>query len=175
MNFAPKLFIDGSAYKVILTDKSYNDLSLSNPTIGEEFLFKNIKKNIKWIHQLDATRIMAHMFRYANGQSLTIPTQLNDERCPFWAFKDKTPPEGMSLNDFRELCQTDSSLINKMKHLRAYFWYEMAYLTPEYHEEDLIILSHFIVKVSDKMTEEDVVICRNQKHQFDNIKGHKYV
>ncbi|KMK51002.1 hypothetical protein RO21_08900 [[Actinobacillus] muris] len=172
MNFTPKLFIDGSEYKVILTNKSCDDLYLSNPTVGEGNL---CSQNIKWIHQLDATRMMAYMFRYANGQSLTIPTQLNDERYPFWAFKDKTPPEGVSFDTFRNLCKTDSSLRDKMKHLRAYFWYEMDYLSPNYQEENLIILSHFVIKVTDKMTEEDVAICRNQKHQFDNIKGNKYV
>ena len=99
---------------------------------------------------------------------------LNDERPPFWAFKDKTPPPNESFDQFREKAQNDISIFNKMKQLRAYFWYEIKYLNKHYEEENLIILSHFIIKETAMMTEEDVHICRNQKHKFDMIQGEKY-
>ncbi|MDU3249353.1 MAG: hypothetical protein E6Y14_05825 [Haemophilus parainfluenzae] len=166
----PKLFITGSEYRIIVTDRSCDDLCDSNQLSKDELSFNKIK----WIHSLDSTRLIANMFRYANGQSLNIPKYLNDERPPFWAFKDKTPPPNESFDQFREKAQNDISIFNKMKQLRAYFWYEIKYLNKHYEEENLIILSHFIIKETAMMTEEDVHICRNQKHKFDMIQGEKY-
>lgn len=171
MSFIPKLFINGSAYKVIITDISCSDLCSSNQLSINEISYEKIK----WIHELDSTKMIANIFRYANGQSLKIPSSLNDERYPFWAFKDKTPPRKETLDQFRKRLKEDSSLIEEMLHLRSYFWYEMEYLTPEYQKENLIILSHFAIKTTRTMTEENVTICRNQKYKFDNIKGRKYV
>ena len=168
-DFIPKLFIAGSEYQIIITDKSCNDLCISNQLSENELSFEKIK----WIHKLDSTRLMANMFRYANGQSLRIPKYLNDERPPFWAFKDETPPPNESFDQFREKAKDDISIFGEMKQLRGYFWYEMKYLNEQYEEENLIVLSHFIIKETATMTEEDVCICRNQKHNFDMIEGKK--
>lgn len=171
MDFIPKLFIDGTEYKVILTDRSCDELCISNQLSIEQISYNLIK----WIHELDATKMIANIFRYANGQSLKEPEYLNDERTPFHAFKYKTPPKNETFSEFRKRCELDQSIMKDMLHLRAYFWYEMKYLTEDYQEENLIILSHFIIKETRTMTEENVTICRNQKHKFDSLKGRKYV
>jgi len=103
----PKLFITGSEYRIIVTDRSCDDLCDSNQLSKDELSFNKIK----WIHSLDSTRLIANMFRYANGQSLNIPKYLNDERPPFWAFKDKTPPPNESFDQFREKAQNDMAAL----------------------------------------------------------------
>ena len=69
----PKLFITGSEYRIIVTDRSCDDLCDSNQLSKDELSFNKIK----WIHSLDSTRLIANMFRYANGQSLNIPKYLS--------------------------------------------------------------------------------------------------
>lgn len=169
MTFIPKLFIDGSEYKIIITDRACSDLCSSNQLPENELSYKKVK----WIHELDSVKMIANMFRYANGQSLKMPQLLNDEPHPFWAFKLKTPPKKETFDEFRQRLSVDPSVANDMVHLRSYFWYEDNYLTPDYQEENLILISHFAIKTTPTMTAENVTICRNQKHKFDTM-GKKY-
>ena len=146
--FLAKLFYKGNIFRSILMHQAYKDLDFCCDITKVDNLYG-----------VSATRLMARIRRYADGRSLKEPTEINVERIPFFAIKDKTPPNGESWEDFKN---RKGDMEKELSQLRAYFW----------HDEDndlnkLMCITHFIQKTQPKMKEEDVSMCRDQKFLFE--------
>ena len=101
-----------------------------------DMALSSFDKDTKTICGHKAATLFARMRRYANGERLAFKYEYNHEGYRYFAIKQQEPAS-----------------------LRAYFW-------DERHYEQLMVVTHFNIKSTQLLTEEDKQIMREQYDIF---------
>lgn len=138
----PQLFWEDDRFTVVLMRQAYKDL---------DYLWCLL--DVDRIFNVPAINLMARIRRHAQGRALTIPTQLNFEASPFYAIKS------VECEDW-ELHKKEKRSWRELTQLRAYFWEE------DSTGENLMCITHFIIKTRRKLQPEDTEISRSERKYF---------
>lgn len=138
----PQLFWDGQRRAAILMRQAFKDVKFCCDLSAMTEIFG-----------IPAAGLMVRIKRYTDGRQLILPEEINEEVNPFYAIK-------YAYCEDWEKFKKEKRRVSDLAHLRAYFWDQIT------KNEELMCITHFIVKNKKKLDPNDTNISRNERMYF---------
>lgn len=138
--YPPCLFYTGNLKKSIILEQAQKDTGGINKL-----------NEVRYLFDIPARGLMARIRRYADGENLRKPEEINDEKFPFRAIKHA------HCTDWKKF-QEENGSVEDLDHLRAYFWDQ---------DEKIMCITHFILKKQKDLHPKDTKISLEEKDKFE--------